>query len=84
MLLGASSWRMHRRYYSGGMGLPSCPRPDQWPENQDVSNMVVDDDSFELATAQATTTLVHAPAHDGFTVLINTAHSLYTLSKRFG
>ena len=72
-----------RKVLQWWQGPAFLPNPDQWPENRDVSNVVVINESFKLATAHTTATIVRASPRDGFAHLISSAHSLYTLSKQF-
>ena len=48
-----------------------------------MSNVEIDEESFELATAHATATIVQTCPSVGFARLISSAPSLYILSKRF-
>ena len=64
-------------------GPAFLPNADQLPKNRDVSNMDVDQKSFELATAHATVTIVQTCPSVSFTHPISRARSLYTISKRF-
>ena len=54
-----ASWRLlmvdTEKVLQWRQGPAFLPRPDQCPKNQDISNGVVDNDSFELATAHANT-----------------------------
>ena len=49
------------------------PSPDQWPDNRDVSNVDVDEESFELATAHTSTTIVRTCPSVGLPHLISSA-----------